>query len=202
MKNNKAIITLIVVAFILVTLLAIVGMYNKNESKHNNKSSTTTTTKTIEEQINVKKLIEKVKMKNYLSSKELLEQTKTLTDSSYKALKKSSNNYGDITQEIILKKDNTFFGYYAEQTTTAIEGYYIKKDNKISLYAYKMYGSDAICTILEKPIEYTFTINNDSLEGTFKDEFGTVNFERTSFDNLDGINSYIKNIEETVYESE
>lgn len=203
MKNNKTIITLIVVAFIFVTLLAIVGMYNKDESKHNNKSSSTTTvTKTIEEQIDVKKLIEKVKMINYLSSKELLEQTKTLTDSSYKAFKKASNNYGNITQEIILKKDNTFFGYYAEQTTTAIEGYYIKKDNKISLYAYKMYGSDALCTILEKPVEYTFTINNDSLEGTFKDDFGTMKFEKTSFDNLDGINTYIKNIEETVYERE
>ncbi|UKI58044.1 MAG: hypothetical protein L6V81_00840 [Clostridium sp.] len=69
-------------------------MYNKDESKHNNKSSSTTTvTKTIEEQIDVKKLIEKVKMINYLSSKELLEQTKTLTDSSYKAFKKASNNY-------------------------------------------------------------------------------------------------------------
>lgn len=203
MKNNKTIITLIVVAFIFVTLLAIVGMYNKDESKHNNKSSSTTTvTKTIEEQIDVKKLIEKVKMINYSSSKELLEQTKTLTDSSYKAFKKASNNYGNITQEIILKKDNTFFGYYAEQTTTAIEGYYIKKDNKISLYAYKMYGSDALCTILEKPVEYTFTINNDSLEGTFKDDFGTMKFEKTSFDNLDGINTYIKNIEETVYERE
>lgn len=203
MKNNKTIITLIVVAFIFVTLLAIVGMYNKDESKHNNKSSSTTTvTKTIEEQIDVKKLIEKVKMINYLSSKELLEQTKTLTDSSYKAFKKASNNYGNIMQEIILKKDNTFFGYYAEQTTTAIEGYYIKKDNKISLYAYKMYGSDALCTILEKPVEYTFTINNDSLEGTFKDDFGTMKFEKTSFDNLDGINTYIKNIEETVYERE
>lgn len=203
MKNNKTIITLIVVAFIFVTFLAIVGMYNKDESKHNNKSSSTTTvTKTIEEQIDVKKLIEKVKMINYLSSKELLEQTKTLTDSSYKAFKKASNNYGNITQEIILKKDNTFFGYYAEQTTTAIEGYYIKKDNKISLYAYKMYGSDALCTILEKPVEYTFTINNDSLEGTFKDDFGTMKFEKTSFDNLDGINTYIKNIEETVYERE
>lgn len=203
MKNNKTIIILIVVAFIFITFLAIVGMYNKDESKHNNKSSSTTTvTKTIEEQIDVKKLIKKVKMINYLSSKELLEQTKTLTDSSYKAFKKASNNYGNIAQEIILKKDNTFFGYYAEQTTTAIEGYYIKKDNKISLYAYKMYGSDALCTILEKPVEYTFTINNDSLEGTFKDDFGTMKFEKTSFDNLDGINTYIKNIEETVYERE
>lgn len=203
MKNNKIIITLIVVAFVLVTILAVIGMYNKNESKHNNESSSTiTTTKIIEEQINVKELIEKVKTINYLSSKELLEQTKALIDSSYKAFKKASNNYEDITQEIILKKDNTFFGYYAEQTTTAIEGYYIKKDNKISLYAYKMYGSDALCTILENPIEYTFTINNDSLEGTFKDDFGTMKFEKTSFDNLDGINSYIKNIEKTIYERE
>ncbi|UKI58045.1 MAG: hypothetical protein L6V81_00845 [Clostridium sp.] len=55
-----------------------------------------------------------------------------------------------------------------------------------------MYGSDALCTILEKPVEYTFTINNDSLEGTFKDDFGTMKFEKTSFDNLDGINTYIK----------
>lgn len=205
MKNNKMIILLVVVAFILVSVLAIVGMYNKNKIKHNNESSSTTTTittKKVEEQINVKELIEKVKMKNYLSSKELLDQTKSLIDSSYKAFKNTSNNYGDITQEIILKKDNTFFGYYAEQTTTAIEGYYIKKDNIISLYAYKMYGSDALCTILGKPIEYTFTINNDSLEGTFKDDFGTMKFEKSLFDNLDGINSYIKNIEETVYESE
>ena len=91
-------------------------MYNKDESKHSNESNstdtkTTTTIKKVEEQINIKELIEKVKMKNYLSSKELL-----------------------------------------EQTTAAIEGYYIKKDNIISLYAYKMYGSDALCTILEKPI--------------------------------------------------
>ncbi len=81
-------------------------------------------------------------------------------------------------------------------------GYYIKKDNTISLYAYKMYGSDALCTILEKPIEYKFIINNDSLDGTFKDDFGTMKFVTTSFDNLNGINSYIKNIEETVYENE
>ena len=77
-----------------------------------------------------------------------------------------------------------------------------QKDNIISLYAYKMYGSDALCTILEKPIEYKFIINNDSLDGTFKDDFGTMKFVTTSFDNLNGINSYIKNIEETVYENE
>ena len=134
MKNNKIIIILVAVAFILVSVLAIIGVYNKDESKHSNESNstdtkTTTTIKKVEEQINIKELIEKVKMKNYLSSKELLEQTKTLIDSSYKAFKKASNDYSDITQEIILKKDNTFFGYYAEQTTTAIEGYYIKKDN-------------------------------------------------------------------------
>lgn len=157
MKNNKIIIILVAVAFILVSVLAIIGVYNKDESKHSNESNstdtkTTTTIKKVEEQINIKELIEKVKTKNYLSSKELLEQTKALIDSSYKAFKKASSDYGDITQEIILKKDNTFFGYYAEQTTTAIEGYYIKKDNTISLYAYKMYGSDALCTILEKPI--------------------------------------------------
>ena len=35
-------------------------------------------------------------MKNYLSSKELLEQTKALIESSYKAFKKASNDYGDI----------------------------------------------------------------------------------------------------------
>lgn len=207
MKNNKIIIILVAVAFILVSVLAIIGLYNKDESKHSNESNstdtkTTTTIKKVEEQINIKELIEKVKTKNYLSSKELLEQTKALIDSSYKAFKKASNDYGDITQEIILKKDNTFFGYYAEQTTTAIEGYYIKKDNTISLYAYKMYGSDALCTILEKPIEYKFIINNDSLDGTFKDDFGTMKFVTTSFDNLNGINSYIKNIEETVYENE
>lgn len=89
-----------------------------------------------------------------------------------------------------------------EQTTTAIEGYYIKKDNIISLYNYKMYESDALCTILEKPIEYKFIINNDSLDGTFKEDYGTMKFVTTSFDNLNGINSYIKNIEETVYENE
>lgn len=89
-----------------------------------------------------------------------------------------------------------------EQTTTAIEGYYIKKDNIISLYDYKMYESDALCTILEKPIEYKFIINNDSLDGTFKEDFGTMKFVTASFDNLNGINSYIKNIEETVYENE
>ena len=127
MKNNKIIIILVAVAFILVSVLAIIGVYNKDESKHSNESNstdtkTTTTIKKVEEQINIKELIEKVKTKNYMSSKELLGQTKALIDSSYKAFKKASNDCGDITQEIILKKDNTFFGYYAEQTTTAIEG--------------------------------------------------------------------------------
>lgn len=34
MKNNKIIIILVAVAFILVSVLAIIGVYNKDESKH------------------------------------------------------------------------------------------------------------------------------------------------------------------------
>ena len=51
-------------------------------------------------------------------------------------------------------------------------------------------------------IEYKFIINNDLLVETFKEDYGTMKIVTTSFDNLDGINTYIKNIEETVYENE
>lgn len=175
---------------------------NINQNQNNGKKEEQTTPEDKKEDLNIEELKSKAKEKNTLKSKELLEQTKSLVSSSYRIdVKATTEEDDDFNEELVLKKDNTFWGYYELGSSGAYEGYYIIDNNKLTLYIHKLYGSDAECIILNNPEIIELTIDNDKITGSIIRDFKKVTFNKTTFDNEKGIINYINNIEETVYEN-